>query len=211
VDGVPVNGVTAVVLNVTVTDPTTSSYVTVFPLGPTIPTASNLNFTAGETIPNQVIVPVNGFGQIGFYNNSGSVDLVADLAGYYTDTAGGSAFTSIGPVRVLDTRNGTGGISSPVGPGGTISLQVDGVDGVPASGVTAVVLNVTAVGPTTSGYLTVFPNGETQPTVSNLNFTAGEVIPNLVTVPVGADGKIDFYNFAGSVNIVADLAGYYTN
>jgi hypothetical protein len=211
VDGVPVDGVTAVVLNVTVTEPTDSSYVTVFPLGVTVPTASNLNFTAGETIPNQVIVPVNAFGQIGFYNNSGSVDLVADLAGYYTDTAGGSALTSIGPVRVLDTRNGTGAPEAAVGPGGTISLQVDGVDGVPASGVTAVVLNVTAVSPTTSGYLTVFPDGETQPTVSNLNFTAGEVIPNLVTVPVGADGKIDFYNFAGSVNIVADLAGYYTN
>jgi hypothetical protein len=211
VDGVPTNGVTAVVLNVTVTNPTTSGYVTVYPFGEAVPTASNLNFTAGETIPNQVIVPVNSFGEIGFYNFAGSVDLVADLAGYYTDTAGGSAFNSLGPVRVLDTRNGTGGFSAPVGQGGTISLQVEGVDGVPASGVTAVVLNVTAVSPTTSGYVTVYPDGVTRPTASNLNFTAGEVIPNLVTVPVGADGKIDFYNFAGSINLVADLAGYYTN
>jgi hypothetical protein len=111
---------------------------------------------------------------------------------------------------VLDTRNGTGGYSAPVGPGGTISLQVTGVDGVPASGVTAVVLNVTATNPTASSYVTVYPDGSSRPLASNLNFTAGETIPNLVTVPVGADGQIDFYNQSGSVNLVADLAGYYT-
>jgi hypothetical protein len=211
VDGVPANGVTAVVLNVTATEPTASSYVTVYPFGETLPTASNLNFTAGETIPNQVIVPVGSFGDLGFYNHVGNVDLVADLAGYYTTTSGGSAFNSIGPVRVLDTRNGTGGFSSPVGAGGTISLQVTGVDGVPATGVTAVVLNVTATGPTASSYVTVYPDGEAQPTASSLNFTAGETIPNLVVVPVGPDGKISFYNHVGTVNLVADLAGYYTN
>ncbi len=81
--------------------------------------------------------------------------------------------------------------------------------GLPASGVTAVVLNVTATQPTASSYVTVYPDGETLPTASNLNFTARETIPNLVVVPVGADGEIDFYNDAGSVNLVADLAGYF--
>jgi YVTN family beta-propeller protein len=208
IDGVPASGVTAVVLNVTATDTTASSYVTVYPAG-VRPTASNLNFTAGETIPNLVVVPVNGDGQVAFYNNAGSVDLVADLAGYYTTSGTGSAFVALGPVRVLDTRNGTGGYSSPVGPGGMISLQVEGVNGVPASGVTAVVLNVTATEPTASSYVTVYPDGVTRPVASNLNFTAGETIPNLVVVPVGADGKIDFYNHSGSVDLVADLAGYF--
>jgi hypothetical protein len=112
---------------------------------------------------------------------------------------------------VLDTRNGTGGYSSPVGPGGTISLQVTGVDGVPATGVTAVVLNVTVTDPTAISFVTVYPDGETRPLASNLNFYAGETIPNLVVVPVGADGKVDFFNAAGSTDLVADLAGYYTN
>jgi hypothetical protein len=209
-NGVPSSGVTGVVLNVTATDTTASSYVTVYPDGETRPTASNLNFTAGETIPNLVTVPVGSDGAVDFYNNTGSTDLVADLEGYYTTTGSGSLLDSVGPVRVLDTRNGTGGYSSPVGPGGTISLQVEGVDGVPAAGVTAVALNVTATNPTASSYVTVYPDGETRPTASNLNFTAGETIPNLVVAPVGADGAVDFYNFAGSTDLVADLSGYYT-
>jgi hypothetical protein len=122
-----------------------------------------------------------------------------------------TAYTPLGPVRVLDTRNGTGGHTGAVGPNSAISLQVTGADGVPLSGVTAVVLNVTAVSPTAAGYVTVYPDGQARPTASNLNFTAGETIPNLVIVPVGSDGKVDFYNHTGSVNLVADLAGYYTN
>jgi hypothetical protein len=209
VGGVPSTGVTAVVLNVTATDPTASSYVTVYPDGSARPTASSLNFTAGETIANLVVVPVGADGDVDFYNNTGSTDLVADLEGYYTSSGTGSSYVPLGPVRVLDTRNGTGGYDAPVGPGGTISLQLTGADGVPATGVTAVVLNVTATDPTASSYVTVYPDGETRPTASNLNFTAGETIPNLVIVPVGADGDIDFYNNTGSTDLVADLAGYF--
>jgi hypothetical protein len=207
--GVPSSGVTEVMLNVTATDTTAASYVTVYPDGETRPTASSLNFTAGETIANLVAVPVGADGEVDFYNHVGSTDLVADLEGYYTTTGTGSLLGSVGPVRVLDTRTGTGVAQAPVGPGGTISLQVTGVDGVPASGVTAVVLNVTATNPTASSYVTVYPDGETRPTTSNLNFTAGETIPNLVTIPVGADGMVDFYNHVGSVDLVADLSGYY--
>jgi DNA-binding beta-propeller fold protein YncE len=209
VAGVPSTGVTAVALNVTATDPTASSYVTVYPDGTTRPTASNLNFTPGETIPNLVIVPVGADGEVDFYNHIGSVNLVADLEGYYTSSGTGSEYVALSPVRVLDTRNGTGGYSSAVGPGQTISLQVTGVDGV--AGVTAVVLNVTATEPTASSYVTVYPDGTARPTASNLNFTAGETIPNLVVVPVGADGEIDFYNHTGSVELVADLEGYFVN
>ncbi len=208
VAGVPASGVTAVVLNVTATSATTSSFVTVYPDGATRPVASNLNFTAGKTIPNLVVVPVGADGKVDFYNSFGSVSLIADLAGYYT--AAGAGFAPLGAVRVMDTRNGTGVPQAPVGPGGTVSLQVAGVDGVPSSGVTAVVLNVTATSPTTSSFVTVYPDEETRPVASNLNFAAGESIPNLVVVPVGVDGKVDFYNAAGSVNLVADLSGYYT-
>ncbi|HZE17911.1 MAG TPA: hypothetical protein VE197_20675, partial [Mycobacterium sp.] len=157
--------------------------------------------------PNLVTVPVTD-GKIDFYNHSGTVDLIADLAGYYSPS-GGSVFTSLGPTRVLDTRNGTGGYTSPVGAGQSISLQVAGMAGVPA-GVSAVVLNVTAVSPTAASYVTVYPDGSPRPVASDLNFTAGEVIPNLVIVPV-TDGKVDFYNHSGTVDLVADLAGYFTS
>jgi hypothetical protein len=210
VGGVPASGVTAVVLNVTATDPTASSFVTVYPDGRTRPDASNLNFTRGETIPNLVVTPVGADGKVDFYNSAGSVNLIADLAGYYTDSGGGSLLGSLGPVRVMDTRNGTGVAKAPVGPGKAISLQVSGVGGVPASGVTAVVLNVTATDPTASSFVTVYADGQARPVASNLNFSRGETIPNLVVVPVGADGKVDFYNSAGSVNLFADLSGYYT-
>ncbi len=84
-----------------------------------------------------------------------------------------------------------------------------GVNGVPASGVTAVVLNVTVTAPSASGYLTVYPDGQARPTVSNLNFTSGRTIPNLVAVPV-VNGKVVFYNgSAGTVHVLADLAGYH--
>jgi hypothetical protein len=199
-------GASAVVVNVTAVNATKDSYVTVYPDGQPRPGASNLDFTAGETSPNLVVVPVGQDGKIDFYNYSGSVDLLADLAGYYT-ASGGSQFTSAGPVRVLDTRNGTGGYSSPVGAGQSISLQVTGSNGVPA-GATAVVLNVTAVNPTSSGYVTVYPDGQTRPVTSNLDFTAGETFPNLVVVPIGTNGKIDFYNSSGTVNLIADLEGY---
>jgi PKD repeat protein len=122
----------------------------------------------------------------------------------------GAAFVTAGPQRLLDTRYGTGAPKRPVGSGGVVRLKVLGVGVIPASGVTAVTLNVTDAGATAAGYVTVYPDGTTRPNASNLNFRAGQNNPNLVTVRVGADGYIDLYNAHGDVNLIADLAGYYT-
>ena len=78
----------------------------------------------------------------------------------------------------------------------------------PPSGVTAVVLNVTVTAPTAAGYLRVTPAGGTS-TTSSLNFTPGQVVPNLVTVPVPPSGVVDFYNPAGNTHVIADVVGYY--
>ncbi|MEV6680141.1 hypothetical protein AB0N09_25250 [Streptomyces erythrochromogenes] len=206
--GIPASGVTAVVLNVTATDPTTDSYVSVYPDGTARTSASNLNFTAGQTIPNLVVVPVVN-GKVSFYNNAGSVDLIADVAGYYTTDGSGSTYKPVTPARLMDTRSGLGVPKAKVGQGGTVTLQVAGASGIPASGVTAVVLNVTATDPTTGSYVSVYPDGTARTSASNLNFTAGQTIPNLVVVPV-VNGKVSFYNNAGSVDLIADVAGYYT-
>ena len=89
---------------------------------------------------------------------------------------------------------------------------MDGHGGVPASGVSAVVLNVTVTQPKAAGYITVYPDGATRPLASNLNFVAGQTVPNLVVAPVGADGKVDLYNgSSGTVELVADVSGYFSN
>ena len=73
----------------------------------------------------------------------------------------------------------------------------------------AVVLNVTAVNPTAGSYLTVFPDGAGQPVASDLNMNAGQTVPNLVVVRLGSNGVVDFFNAAGSTDVIADVVGYY--
>jgi N-acetylmuramoyl-L-alanine amidase len=205
--GVPASGVTGVVMNVTAVSPTVTGHVIVYPDGTTRPNTSSLNFPAGRTIANLVVVPVVN-GKADFYNSAGSVNLLADVTGYYTSSDSGSRFNPVGPERLMDTRDGTGGVTGPVGAGQTVSLPVTGGQtGIP-SGVTAVVMNVTAVSPTVTGHLIVYPDGAAQPNTSSLNFPAKTTIPNLVTVPV-VNGSVDFFNSAGSVNILADVTGYY--
>jgi len=95
-----------------------------------------------------------------------------------------------------------------VGPGGKLVLQLGASNGVPLKA-TAAVLNVTVTDATATSLLTVYPDGQSLPGVSNLNFSKGETIPNLVVVPV-IDGKVDFTNALGNVQVFADLMGYYT-
>lgn len=124
----------------------------------------------------------------------------------------GSTYHPLPPARVLDTRVGTGTPATPVGPGSSIDVRVIGVGGVPASGVTAVALNVTvtnATGP--ASYLTVWPKNAGRPFASNLNFSAGVSTPNLVVARVGADGSVSVYNNLGSVAVVADVQGWYSD
>ena len=127
-----------------------------------------------------------------------------------TTVATPGAFTSLAPSRVLDTRIGNGAPAAPVASGATLRLQVTGRGGVPATGVSAVVLNVTVTRPTATGYVTVFPDGTAQPNASNLNFVPGQTVPNLVVVKVGTGGMVDLTNMSpGSTHLVADVAGYY--
>ena len=192
---VPASGVSAVVLNVTVTAPTKPGYVTVYGDGTPRPTASNLNFVAGQTIPNLVIAPVGANGKVALFNGSGgTIQLIADVSGYYLARGRSAAgvFGALPPSRLLDTRVGLGAPRAAVAAGGTVVLQVFGRGGVPGSGVSAVVLNVTATAPTRAGYVTVFatPSGTTpRPLANDVNFAAGQSVPNLVTAQVGGAAR----------------------
>src|SRR5207248_154106 len=122
-----------------------------------------------------------------------------------------SRYTPITPARVLDTRNGTGGFSSKVGPGQAINVQLSGQGGVPSTGVGAVALNVTVTNPSAGSYLTVFPTGSARPTASNLNYGPGQTVPNMVVAKLGTGGQVSVYNAVGSTDVIFDVAGWYSD
>lgn len=210
--GVP-SGADAVTLNVTVTDTTAPSYLTVWPKGEARPTASNLNWSPGQTIPNAVTVKVGVNDSVSVFSVAGAVNVVVDAVGYYEDPgaqAGGAGFTPLTPSRILDSRP-----QSQVGPYGTPwftdqsrTVTVTGAGGVP-TGAEAVVMNVTVTGTTAASYLTVAPHGGSRPTVSNLNWLAGDTIANAVTVKLPAGGAIDVYSMMGGVDVIIDVVGYF--
>jgi hypothetical protein len=206
VGGVPDSGVAAVVLNVTATNATQGTYVTVWPTGQAKPNTSNLNVQPNTDTPNAVIATVGADGTIQLANEFGATHLLADVSGWIP---AGSEYTALTPDRVLDTRVDKAA-AGPVGPEGTIAVKVTGVAGVPAGGVSAVVLNVTAVEATEPTYVTVWPSGQPKPNTSNLNVRPGIDTPNLVIATVGTDGTIQLANQFGSLNLIADVSGYFT-
>lgn len=210
--GVPSSGVSAVVVNVTVVSPTAPGFITVFPTGGAQPAASTLNFAAHHTIPNLATVKVGSGGRISLTNNSaGTAHLLADVAGYYVagEVMAAGAFVSLAPTRILDTRVGNGA-SGPVRDNGTLELQVAGRGGIPASGVSAVVLNLTVTAPRWGGFLLAHPSGGPLPMGSSINFGAQQTIANLATVKLGEGGRVALYNHGGGYpHLIADVAGYY--
>lgn len=209
--GVPATGVTAVALNVVATNASgPPSFLTVWPTGQARPNASNLNFTSGVSVPNLVIARVGTDGKVSMFNNAGTVNVAADVQGFFLGDATGSTYIPLTPQRVLDTRSGTGGTASPVGPGGTIELKVTDAGGVPATGGTAVALNVIATNVSgAESFLTVWPSGTSRPGSSNLNFIQGQTVPGLVIARVGEGGKVSIFNNVGNVDVVADTQGWF--
>jgi hypothetical protein len=130
-------------------------------------------------------------------------------------TAQSTGTNPVGPARLVETRSGAGettidrqleGIGERPA-GSTLEVPVLGRGGVPSVSVGAVFLNVTAVFPAASGYLTVYPCGTTRPLASNVNYTAGQVVPNAVLAKVGAGGKVCIYTLAPT-HLVVDVNGY---
>ena len=214
-NGIPTSGVTAVSMNVTITNTVasdTGGYVTVYPCG-TRPNVSSLNFVSGQTIPNAVLTPLSTTGTICFYVY-GQADIIVDINGNFES---GLGYSPISPNRVADTRAGVGGVAVQsvgdiAGNGTPLEVSIAGTSGIPSSGVTAISLNVTALGISTSpygGYVTVYPC-DSRPNASNLNFVAGQVVPNAVIAPVSTRGTVCFYVY-GIANILVDVNGYVSN
>jgi hypothetical protein len=123
-----------------------------------------------------------------------------------TESRSASSTVSIIPIRVMDTRSGLGASGS-LQAGQTITLPLAGTNGIPADA-TAVMLNVTVVGGTAPSFLTVYPAGASLPNSSSVNWSDGRALANGLTVGVGADGKVAFFNQAGIVHVIVDVQGY---
>jgi hypothetical protein len=168
--------------------------------------ANQFNWDGGN-LPNGtywVYTVIRGGGGIGTGYSTGPVRLERPVP----DTP--SCYVPLNPFRVLDTRTGQGGNNAPLTTTTQTEVVVTGIGGVPATGATGVVLNVTVADPTAAGFITAWPSGEPQPLVSNLNYVPGQNVPNLVTVKVGANGRVNMFNSQGNTNVIADVVGYYT-
>jgi uncharacterized protein (DUF1501 family) len=202
--GVP-DDAASVVMNVTVTEPTSSGFATVYPAGASRPDASNLNFVPGQTVPNLVVAKLGDGGRVTIFNSAGATHVVADVLGSF-GPSGSANFVALQPARLLDTRE----IGEPVGQDPHV-LTVRGRGGVPASGVSAAVVNLTATESTSVGYVTAFPAGQAVPTASNLNVAPGLTRANLAIVKLGDGGAIALFASAGTTHLVADVVGYFTS
>lgn len=210
----------AVALNVTVVNPSSSGFLTVYPCDALRPLSSNVNYSIGKIVANGVIAPVSSIGTVCIYSLV-RTDIVVDLAGWFPGSGFTSAtpqFTSATPQRIVDTRDGTGGLIGKLSPSNVlivpirdVNLTVGGVGGqaqaVPST-VTAAALNVTVTDPGAPGFATVFPCDAGRPTASNLNFVANDVIANNVIAPTSAGGTICLFT-STAANFVVDISGYF--
>ncbi len=209
--GVPANA-TAVVVNATAAQGTKTSFLTVYPAGVTMPTASNVNFVADQVVANRVTVGVGTGGRVEVYNHTGTVKVDLDVDGYYTGKGGtGSAFVPITPVRLTDTRVPTNGTPIAANTSEEFNLSTT-VSGIPTT-VSAVAANITVVSSGVPGYLTVYPASDTTvPVASDVNWAAkgSPAVPNFTVAGTGGTGSVEVYNSHGAtINLLIDAFGYF--
>lgn len=209
--GVPGGGVESVVLNITAVGPSTRGFLTMYPCG-TRPLASSLNYEAGSNRASEVIAKVSPAGTVCIYTHRTS-HLLADVTGYVPSGAG---LTSVTPARLLESRTGADartidGEFQGIGkvPQETfVELQVTGRGGVPPTGVASAVLNVTAIGADSGGFLTVYACG-IRPLASALNYRANNNVANEVIAKLTTDGRVCVYTRSTS-HLAVDVTGYIT-
>ncbi len=216
------NGAAAVAVNVTVAQASAAGFATVWPCDADRPNASNVNFEAGIPTGNGVVAPVGSGGTICVYT-SATAEVLIDLAGYFdgstsdTDDPADAAFVAATPTRLVDTRNAIGVPTGRIAPSTPLQVEVHGaqLDAGTSSGsltvpddASAVAMNVTIVGASSSGFATVWPCDASRPNASNVNFTAGQNRANSVIAPIGVDGTVCVH-VSASADIIVDVAGWF--
>ena len=161
-------------------------------------------FGVGFSVQNGLVTFGQNEAQAGDLNGDGDVKDIA----WYAVRRKGSAAAFVLPSRVLDTRESLGYAGAKPQPEQVLEVPIAGHGGVPASGATAVALNITVTAATGAGFVTVWGSG-TRPTTSNLNVErTDQTIANLVLVPIGSDGKVRIYTSGGG-HIIADVAAWF--
>lgn len=191
-NGVPAD-VTAVSLNLTVTNPRAAGFLTAYPCDQARPVASNLNFRSDNTVAGAAIVPIAADGTVCIFTSS-DTHLVVDVMGSFS----GNAYVRAGPTRLTDTRDqGDAGliVHNPLRVQMPSSIAGD-----------AAILNVTAIGGSLPGFVTVYRCGDSVPGTSNVNFSAWGVVPNLVVAQPDAGGWVCLYSNQPA-HLVVDLFG----
>jgi hypothetical protein len=212
---IPANA-TAVTGNVTVVNPTNSWAVYLGPTPIASPTTSTINFSSGQVTGNGLTVALNVAGTLSatyISSANNTTDLVFDVTGYFLPDSTGATYHTMSPARLLDTRsaNGLGGKLLANTPA---TFQVAGRSGtgIPANA-TAVTGNVTVVNPTNSWAVYIGPNPLPSPGTSTINFNAGEIKGNGLTVSLSTSGSLSatYMSSAGNTtDLVLDVTGYYT-
>jgi hypothetical protein len=205
----------AVTGNLTVVGQSKAGYVTLAPESDATPETSTINFPLGDTRANGVTVPLSEVGTLSavFKASGGSTDLIFDVTGYYVDDLSGLQFFPLNPGRIMDTRFNTltqlfGQFTSSA----PRTLVTGGHFGVPGDAL-AVTGNLTVIGQTKAGYVSITKNPTASPPVSVLNFPLGDVRANGVTVPFNATNDLAIV-YKGSASgarthLILDLTGYF--
>ena len=129
--------------------------------------------------------------------------------GLATVTPVDAAVTPAVPSRVLDTRNGVGGVLGVVVPGQVVRVAAPSA----AAGASSLSLNVTATDALAPGFVTVWPCDEAKPATSNLNFVPGRAIPNMAIIrPSAASGSKGQFCLEASapVHLLVDVMGWFS-
>jgi len=178
-------------------------FLTTWPAGQSQPLVSTLNAVTGAVTANAAIVPAGANGDISVFVTNDS-DLVIDINGYFAPPGtGGLSFFSLTPCRVMDTRNPAGALPF----NGKVDLNVTSSGcGAPASA-QSFVLNATVVPPAPMGFLTLWPQGATQPLVSTLNAIDGSITSNMAIVPT-SNGSVSAFG-SSATHLVLDISGYF--
>lgn len=210
-EGIP-STATAITGNLTVVDQTKAGFVSLGPVAVTNPTTSTINFPVGDVRANGVTVKLSPTGTLSatYLPAGGTTHLLLDVTGYFTDDGTGTRFVSLEPVRVLDSRTGNG-LSGTFATSTPRTWTIGGRLGV-ASDAAAVVGNVTVVGQTTRGFVSVTPSPTSNPLTSTINFPFGDVRANGISVRLGTAGSLSAVfksTTPGTTHLVFDVFGYY--
>jgi N-acetylmuramoyl-L-alanine amidase len=191
---------TAAALNIVATNGKAAGWLAIYPCDSGFTGTSNVNYSAGQTIANLAVSKLSADGSVCLKSDK-ALDVIVDVTGWFPP----GAFHPITPSRIMDTRQGLGG--GRINYEDTIELKIRGQRSIPAEA-TSVMVNLTVTNPDTAGYLTVYPCAQVHPGTSNLNFAAGETIPNLTLTKVGINGCVRV-DSGSTTDVVADAVGYF--